>query len=75
MLKIIALICSAATPNADCNEHTALDSVFVGRAIGPMQCGFLGQALVAPTAIAPEPGKTYLVIRCVRADTFAIKAP
>jgi hypothetical protein len=75
MLQILLLVCATTTPRAACDTHTALDVVDAGHAASPTQCGLLGQVLVAPTAIAPEPGRTDLVIRCIRADTLATKAP
>ena len=36
------------------------------RVSSPQQCGFMGQAMLAPTTLVPEPGKQYVKIMCVR---------
>jgi hypothetical protein len=66
MLKVLVLICSTSTSQADCDQNTAVDIVTAARASTPQQCGFMGQALLAPTSVAPEPGKQYMKIVCVR---------
>jgi hypothetical protein len=66
MLKVLVLICSMNTNGADCDQHTAVDVIATAEAPTPQQCGFLGQALLAPTSVAPEPGKQYMKIMCVR---------
>jgi hypothetical protein len=55
-----------STPGADCDQRTAVDVIATTEAPTPQQCGFLGQALLAPTSVAPEPGKQYMKIMCVR---------
>ena len=60
MLKVLVLICSMNTSGADCDQHTAVDVIATAQAPTPQQCGFLGQALLAPTSVAPEPGKQYM---------------
>ena len=66
MLKIIVLICAVSTDRAACDLTTAVDVITTARATTPQQCGFMGQAILAPTSIAPEPGKQYTKIMCVR---------
>jgi len=66
MLNVLVLICSIATAGADCDQHTAIDVITTARVRSPQQCGFMGQALLAPTSVAPEPGKQYMKIICVR---------
>ncbi|MGD0633884.1 MAG: hypothetical protein ABSA13_06360 [Beijerinckiaceae bacterium] len=66
MLNVLVLICSINTSGADCDQHTAIDVIATAKASTPQQCGFMGQALLAPTSVAPEPGKQYMKILCVR---------
>jgi len=66
MLKVLVLICSMNTSGADCDQHTAVDVIATAEAPSLQQCGFMGQALLAPTSVAPEPGKQYMKIMCVR---------
>lgn len=66
MLKIIVLICAVSTDRAACDVNTAVDVITTARASTPQQCGFMGQAILAPTSIAPESGKQYAKIMCVR---------
>ncbi len=65
MLKVLVLICAVTTDRADCDLNTAVDVITTAQASTPQQCGFMGQALIAPTSIAPEPGKQYVKIMCV----------
>ncbi|MDR3488768.1 MAG: hypothetical protein P4M05_28175 [Bradyrhizobium sp.] len=66
MLNVLVLICSINTAGADCDQHTAVDVIATAQVRTPQQCGFAGQALLAPTSVAPEPGKQYLKIMCIR---------
>jgi hypothetical protein len=66
LLNILVLICSINTAGADCDQHTAVDVVQLAKVPSPQQCGFMGQAQIAPTSVAPEPGKQYMKIMCVR---------
>ena len=76
MLKILVLICPMSLDHAACNPDTALDVVRTMRVSTPQQCGFMGQALLAPTALAPESDKQYVKIMCVReSETVALAKP
>lgn len=66
MLNVLVLICSIATAGADCDQRTAIDVIATAQVRSAQQCGFMGQALLAPTSVAPEPGKQYMKIICVR---------
>ncbi|WP_158810439.1 hypothetical protein [Beijerinckia sp. L45] len=66
MLKILALICASSTNPTACDVHSAMDVITVGRANTPQQCGFQGQAMMAPTTLIPDPSKQYMKIVCVR---------
>lgn len=73
MFKVIVLICSLSTPGPDCDQKSAVDVVDLGEVQNSMQCGFFGQAHLAPTSVAPEPGKQYQKILCVREKREAAK--
>ena len=47
------------------------------RVSSPQQCGFMGQAMLAPTSLVPEPGKQYVKILCVpdHDQTVALARP
>ena len=73
MLKILVLICPISVDHAACNASSALDVVRAMQVSNPQQCGFMAQALMAQTTIAPDPGKQYMKVVGVRepADTVA----
>lgn len=77
MLKILALICPMAVDHAHCDRDTAIDVVQSMRVSTPQQCGFMGQAMLAPTSLVPEGGKQYVKILCVRDEdtTVALAKP
>ena len=77
MLKILILICPMAVDHQHCDRDTAIDIVQSMRVSSPQQCGFMGQAMLAPTSIVPEPGKQYVKILCVRdhEQTLALARP
>jgi hypothetical protein len=66
MFKVTILICALATPGAECERATALDVIRGARVDTPQQCGFAAQAQLAPTRVAPEPGRQYAKILCDR---------
>jgi hypothetical protein len=66
MLKILVLICPLTVDHNHCNRDTATDLIVSMRVSSPQQCGFLGQAMLAPTALVPDPDKQYMKIMCVR---------
>ncbi len=77
MLKILILICPMAVDHQHCDRDTAIDIVQSMRVSSPQQCGFMGQAMLAPTSLVPEPGKQYVKILCVREhdQTLAFAKP
>ena len=75
MLKILILVCPMAVDHAHCDRDTAIDIVQSMRVSSPQQCGFMGQAMLAPTSLVPEPGKQYVKILCVRDQTLALAQP
>ena len=61
-MKVLLLICSVGTPQADCAPETALDIL-----TGPDQggCGMIAQAYLASTALgARMTGQEYLKVVC-----------
>lgn len=66
MLKVLVLICASSTDQAACDVHTAVDVITTARVNTPQQCGFMGQAMLAPTSLVPDPDKQYMKIVCVR---------
>jgi hypothetical protein len=70
MLKILVLICPMAVDHAACTIDTATDVIRSMRVSSPQQCGFMGQAMLAPTALVPDSSKQYVKVMCVR-DTDA----
>lgn len=66
MFKILILICPMGMEHAACQEDTALDVVRAMEVRSEQQCGFLGQAMLAPTALVPDPKKQYLKVVCLR---------
>lgn len=77
MLKILVLICPMSLDHAACNPDTALDIVRSMRVSTPQQCGFMGQAIIAPTALVPDPTKQYVKVMCVHVpgETIALAKP
>ena len=66
MLKILVLVCSASIDHAACDTSNALDVVRAMEVSSPQQCGFMAQALLAQTSLAPDPGKQYMKVVCLR---------
>ena len=66
MLKILILICPIAVDHAHCDRDTAVDIIQSMRVSSPQQCGFMGQAMLAPTSLVPEPDKQYVKLLCIR---------
>ena len=77
MLKILVLVCSASIDHAACDPSNALDVVRAMQVSNPQQCGFMAQALMARTSLAPDPGKQYMKVVCLRvpAETVALAKP
>lgn len=69
MMKTLVLICALGVPRADCSVDTAM-SVVQGPDAGHLaQCGFLGQAYIASTAIANYlDGEHYMKILCTAGE-------
>ena len=70
MLKILILVCPMAVDHAACTIDTATDVIRSMRVSSAQQCGFMGQAMLAPTALVPDPATQYVKVMCVR-DTDA----
>jgi hypothetical protein len=66
---IVILICSMAVDHSACQPDTAVDVVQGPKVANERMCGFMGQATVAGTAIAPRPGEEYMKIVCARSGT------
>jgi hypothetical protein len=65
MLKILILICPMSLDHAACDQQTAIDVVRSMPVSSLQQCGFMGQAMIAPTALAPDPATQYVKVMCV----------
>ena len=72
MLKILVLICPVAVDQARCDVTTATDVIQSMRVSSPQQCGFMGQAMLAPTVLVPEAGRQYVKVVCVREPLEAV---
>ncbi len=77
---IVILICSLAVEHSACQPDTAVDVVQGPKVEDARQCGFLGQATIAATAIAPKEGEEYMKIICqtsgsLKADHTAEASP
>jgi hypothetical protein len=65
--SVLILICSLSVSPSECRPETAIDVVQGPKVQNQFQCGFLGQATIARTAIAPREGQEYMKIVCRRA--------
>ena len=74
MLKILVLICSTSVDHAACDTTNAIDVVRSMQVSNPQQCGFMAQALMAQTSLAPDPGKQYMKVVCLRTPTQTASA-
>jgi len=63
---VVILICSMAIDHAACQPDTAVDVVQGPKVDSVRMCGFMGQATIASTAIAPRAGEEYMKILCQR---------
>lgn len=69
MMKSLILICALGLARPDCTTETAIAVVQGPDAGGPAQCGFVGQAYLADTAMANYlDGEHYLKILCTAGD-------
>lgn len=59
---ILALICGIHDPV--CSPETAISVTRGPSDVSMFSCGFIGQAMLAPTAIAPRPGIERLRVVC-----------
>lgn len=66
--SILILICSLSVSPSECRPETAIDVVQGPKVQSWAQCGFLGQATIASTTIAPREGLEYMKIVCRRAS-------
>jgi hypothetical protein len=77
VLKILILICPMALDHAACDQNTAIDVVRAMKVSTPQQCGFMSQAMLAPTGLVPDPTKQYVKVMCVHVpgETIAFAKP
>lgn len=68
--SILLLICSLSLSPSECRPETAIGVVKGPQVESERQCGLLGQAVIARTAVAPKPGQEYLKIVCKRASAI-----
>lgn len=73
MFKVLVLICASSLDPAACDIHSAVDVITAARASSPGQCGFMGQAMLAPTALVPDPAHQYMKIVCTRDQVAAAR--
>jgi hypothetical protein len=64
-VHLVALVCALATPPADCNERTALQTIVLPAAKNELGCMYPAQATAAGLAIGPREGE-YLKTECTR---------
>jgi hypothetical protein len=65
MMKVLLLVCAAATPRLDCQESTARVVIQGPDAANAITCAMRSQAYFAGTAIEIDAAE-YLKIKCVR---------
>ena len=69
MFKTVILICALSTARPDCSVDTAVSVMQGPEASHPAQCGFVGQAYIASTAMANYlDGEHYLKTLCSAGD-------
>ena len=69
MMKTLILICALGMARADCTPETSVAVLQGPEAGGLAQCGFLGQAYLADTAMANYlDGEHYMKILCTSGD-------
>lgn len=68
---ILILVCALNVSHADCRPETAVATIRGPQVNNELMCGFLGQATLAGTAVAPREGLEYLKISCLRAKATA----
>ncbi len=69
MMKTIILICALGLPRADCTPETSVIVLQGPDSGGLAQCGFLGQAYLADTAMANYlDGEHYMKILCTAGE-------
>ena len=66
MLKVLILICPMSLDHSACTVDTATDVIPSMSVSSPQQCGFMSQAMLAPTSLVPESGKQYVKVVCTR---------
>lgn len=72
MLKILVLICPMTLDHAACTPETAIDVIRSSRVSSAQQCGFMAQAMLAPTSLAPDQDKQYVKVVCLRDRDIAV---
>ena len=69
MMKTLILICALSMPRADCTPDSSVVVLQGPDAGGLAQCGFLGQAYLADTAMANYlDGEHYMKILCTAGE-------
>ncbi|WP_159729549.1 hypothetical protein [Methylosinus sp. Ce-a6] len=68
LYSVVILVCSLSVSPSDCRPETAIDVVQGPKVATQSQCGFLGQATIARTTLAPREGQEYLKIVCRRSQ-------
>lgn len=65
MIKVFLLICPMAMSHAQCDQDTALNVVRAMTVPNEQQCMFLGQSMIATSALIPDPKSQYLKVQCL----------
>lgn len=74
MMKTVILICALSLSRPDCSPDTAIAVVQGPEAAHLAQCGFIGQAYLADTAMANYlDGEHYIKILCTAVDKLEVK--
>lgn len=74
MMKTVILICALSMARPDCSTDTAVSVIQGPDAAHLAQCGFLGQAYLASTALANYlDGEHYLKILCTAGGRLEAK--
>jgi hypothetical protein len=74
MMKTVILICAMSLPRPECSTETAISVVQGPEAGNLAQCGFVGQAYLADTALANYlDGEHYMKILCTAGDRLEVQ--
>lgn len=72
MLKILVLICPMSVDHSACDQSNAIDVIRAMKVASVQQCGFMAQAMLAPTSLVPDATKQYMKVMCVREPTETV---